>query len=260
MNGIQQWIIIFLMPWFLQLKLPISTVLEITGSIQSTGKYLASINLVSMFHSVLTSVASQPVCLQRAIHLYLTTYMTSQQHLQLTPSLHLITLNFLQVHRSDITLMTSFSEEIHLTHWKHKCNWQSSSQKGMGHNPTHHTISAKFLDITWSNSVLHPWHCQEITIDPPEPTTIKKRPTSSRPFQLLEAICSSFTNYFRASVLLFSNWFTLNRVSNNKRSRIFSKLDKKELPLALFRHSFTVEDLATFSSCILESLGYSQWL
>lgn len=63
-NKNEWWIIVSLIPQFLQLNLPIPTITEITGSVQSSaGKYLSSIDLVTMFHSVPASVTSQPVYL-----------------------------------------------------------------------------------------------------------------------------------------------------------------------------------------------------
>lgn len=171
LNKNEWWIIVSLIPQFLQLNLPIPTITEITGSIQSSaGKYLSSIDLVTIFHSVPTSVTSQPV--------YLATPMIST-----TPTTHTIFVsNHIQLspgswewhYVDDI-----FFEEIHWTHWKHTNKIDKAApRKGwpitlpIVQGPT---ISVKFLGITWSVkycSILDTVKKQRLTLA--EPTTFKQ--------------------------------------------------------------------------------------
>ena len=106
-------------------------------------KYSTVIELPNMFCSVPLSVASQ---LQFAFTFSKgTTHLYPAEFSQL-PCHHmhviLITFNFPLQQRYNITLMTSSSKEIHLTH-SHTDNHKGVHAKETGHCPTHSTHSKR---------------------------------------------------------------------------------------------------------------------
>lgn len=133
-------------------KAPIPIITEIAGSIQSsTRKYFATIDLANVSFMAYFDSFSAAVCIylkNDTMHLYLSTHMASQQHCHLNNLCRtaVVTPSFLWDHGNDIKGMTPCSEEVHLTHSRHKHS-QNSSWKGWA--TTFHIVqthlSAKFL-------------------------------------------------------------------------------------------------------------------
>lgn len=103
------------------IKVPTRNIIKITDSIQpATGKHFAVIDLANIF-SVYFNSLSDAVCLHPLRDTIMHAAWPPTGYLNIPVIIHnvyahLTASDFLQEHKYAITPMTSFSEEIHLTH------------------------------------------------------------------------------------------------------------------------------------------------
>ena len=152
-----------------------------------------SLLLSAYFHSL--SIEVCPHLQRDIIHLHpaTTEYLNNpaMAHTIFAGKMSMVS-NFPHEHRYNIPLMTSSSEEIHLTHWFRIQKYpQRNSQRGMSCCPS---IWLNSWESFGQRATL-PQYCQETTIDHLSSHIIKISQTSFRHFGVPKAIYSFFSNF-----------------------------------------------------------------